>query len=118
MKHQDPLDLKKVELEKAVGKVKNVYFGAGVAFVPHPHIHGAWVKVHPCVVHNTCPHCEAMPGELCHSKLGKTVLHHYRRAWSPLNPAHDPKAPLAPVEHGPRIVLRPRRADTTTEFID
>jgi hypothetical protein len=74
------LDVEAVELKKPLWKVKRVYRGPGVAFIPHPHVHGAWVRVHPCVVESACPDCNAGVGELCTSTRGHTVAHHYKRA--------------------------------------
>lgn len=80
----DGHDVEAVEMEPPLWKVKRVYRGPSVAFIPHPHIHGAWVRVHPCVVDRACPHCKAGPGELCLSTVpGKRhVAHHYKRAWA------------------------------------
>jgi hypothetical protein len=72
--------LETVELERPLQQVKKVYRGQGVAFIPHPHIRGAWVKVAPCVVDHACPSCNAPPGVLCTSTTGKyTVSHHFNR---------------------------------------
>lgn len=74
------LDLEAVRLERPLQQVKTVYRGPAVAFVPHPHIRGAWVRVAPCVVDSACSHCKVPAGTLCISTTGKyTVSHHWKR---------------------------------------
>lgn len=82
IEHVTHPDLRAIVLDLPLGKVKRVYVGTGVAFVPHPHLEGAWCKVNPCVVRRACPLCKAVPGELCLSRTGKrTVGHHHRRLY-------------------------------------
>jgi hypothetical protein len=73
------MDLQEVVLEQPVQRVKRVYFGPSVAFVPHPHLRGAWVKTHPCVVLVSCPQCESPRGFLCLGSQGFGVTVHFRR---------------------------------------
>lgn len=73
-------DLEAVRLDNPLMQVKTVFRGPGVAFIPHPHIRGAWVRVAPCVVDSACAHCNAPPGVLCTSTSGRyTVSHHWKR---------------------------------------
>lgn len=77
-------ELRSVELELPLQRVRRVYRGTNIAFVPHPHINGAWVRVATCVVDRACPDCSAPPAVLCTSTSGKyTVGHHYKRARKP-----------------------------------
>ena len=73
------MDLQEVVLEHPVQRVKRVYFGPGVAFVPHPHLRGAWVRTHPCVVLVACPQCESPRGFLCLGSQGFGVTVHFKR---------------------------------------
>lgn len=73
------LDLEEVILDRPVQRVKRVYFGPTVAFVPHPHLRGAWVKTHPCVVLVACPQCESPRGFLCLGAQGFGVSVHFKR---------------------------------------
>lgn len=84
MDARSSFDLEAVELPLPLGKAMRVYRGPMVAFIPHPNIHGAWVRVHPCVTEVACPHCGAGVGELCHSTIAgrRTVTNHYKRAWA------------------------------------
>jgi hypothetical protein len=72
-------DLQEVRLEQPAQKIKRVYLGPAVAFVPHPHLRGAWVKTHPCVVLVSCPHCDSPKGFLCLGSQGFGVTVHYKR---------------------------------------
>lgn len=75
-------DISPVELYLPVqARVRRVYVGQGVAFVPHPHINGAWVRTHPCVVEAACPVCNVPAGSLCLGRQkGFSATHHYMRA--------------------------------------
>jgi len=41
-----------------------------IAFVPHPHLRGLWLKTHACVLLTACAFCEAKVGEPCRGKKG------------------------------------------------
>lgn len=81
-------DFESVKLDIPIqARIKTVYRGPSVAFVPHPHINGAWVKVATCVVDRACPHCGAPVGSLCISTTGKyTSAHHYKRRFGEVSP--------------------------------
>lgn len=75
-------DLVEVRLEQPAQKIKRVYLGPAVAFVPHPHLRGAWVRTHPCVVLVACPHCDSPRGFLCLGSQGFMVNVHFKRPWA------------------------------------
>lgn len=49
------------------------------AFVAHPTVRGAWMKVHPSVALVACPACGSQPGVPCRSDHGYTSSSHFRR---------------------------------------
>jgi hypothetical protein len=45
--------------------VKGYVVNRQVAFVPHPAMHGVWIKTHPCVMQVECPRCGSKVAEPC-----------------------------------------------------
>lgn len=48
--------------------------GALLAFVPHPDVRGAYVRVDISVVLVKCPVCKAKRGELCLGAFGRRIV--------------------------------------------
>lgn len=76
-----------------------MYIVGDAAFVPHPQISGAWMRVHAAVVRVACPYsdCGAAIGIPCRGKRDYTAgAHHPRR---------DAAAKLPPLPKGMAITL-------------
>ena len=48
----------------------NLYVVGGVVFMPHPTVHGAWIKTDSSVVLADCNYCGAKKGQLCRGSGG------------------------------------------------
>lgn len=62
-------------------KPMTVYVVADAAFVPHPLIEGAWMRVHVAVARAACPYaeCKSAIGVPCRGKRSYTNGAHMRR---------------------------------------
>jgi hypothetical protein len=74
-----------------------MYLVGDAAFVPHPQVVGAWMRVHSAVARVTCTHCSAAIGIPCRGKRDYTTgAHHPRR---------EAAAKLPPMPKGMAITL-------------